>query len=118
MEFWSGTAFMKTSEAVAVARLCDGWVGYAYAWDDAVGYVEKLTALRREYGRENEPFDIMLALLEPPSPDLYKRAEDIGITAVMCSPWAGLNDMGSGDVERFREPIERFAETVIEKVRS
>jgi hypothetical protein len=60
----------------------------------------------------------MLALLEPPSPDLYKRAEDIGITAVMCSPWAGLNDMGSGDVERFREPIERFAETVIEKVRS
>jgi hypothetical protein len=44
-----------------------------------------LTALRREYGREDEPFDIMLALLEPPSPDLYKRAEDIGITAVMCA---------------------------------
>ena len=72
------------------ARLCDGWVGYAYAWDDAVGYVQKLTALRREYGRENEPFEVMLALLEPPSPDLYKRAEDIGITAVMCAPWAGL----------------------------
>ena len=61
------------------ARLCDGWVGYAYAWDDAVGYVEKLK-LRREYGRENEPFDILLALLELPTPDLYKRAEDIGIT--------------------------------------
>ena len=26
------------------ARLCDGWVGYAYAWDDAVGYVEKLSS--------------------------------------------------------------------------
>ena len=78
---------------------------------------ERLKELRREYGRESEPFDIMLALLEPPSPDLYKRAEDIGITAVMCSPWAGL-DMASGDVERFREPIERFAEDIIEKVRS
>jgi probable F420-dependent oxidoreductase len=100
------------------ALLCDGWVGYAYAWDDAVGYVEKLKALRREYGRDTEPFDIMLALLEPPSPDLYKRARDVGITAVMCSPWAGLNDMGSGDVERFREPIERFAETIIAKVRT
>ena len=72
-------------------RLCDGWVGYAYAWDDAVGYVQKLTALRREYGRENEPFDIMLALLEAPSPDLYKRAEDLGITAVMCAPWVGVD---------------------------
>lgn len=67
------------------ARLCDGWVGYAYAWDDAVGYVERLKALRRECGREQEPFEILLALLEPPSVDLYRRAEDIGITAVMCA---------------------------------
>ena len=71
------------------ARLCDGWVGYAYAWDDAVGYVERLKTLRREFGREQEPFDILLALLEPPSVDLYRRAEDIGITAVMCRPWLG-----------------------------
>ena len=94
------------------ARLCDGWVGYAYAWDDAVGYVEKLTALRREYGRENES-----ALLEPPTPDLYKRAEDIGITAVMSAPWAG-QDLPPGDAERFRGPIELFAETIIDKVRA
>jgi probable F420-dependent oxidoreductase len=98
------------------ARLCEGWVGYAYAWDDAVRYAQRLQELRREYGRESEPFDIMLALLEPPSPDLYKRAEDAGITAVMCSPW-GFGEVGSGDVERLREPIERFAENIIEKVR-
>ena len=24
------------------ARLCDGWVGYAYTWDDAIPYVQKL----------------------------------------------------------------------------
>jgi probable F420-dependent oxidoreductase len=100
------------------ARLCDGWVGYAYALDDAVGYAQKLTALRREYGRENEPFEILLALLDPPTPDLYKQAEDAGITAVMSSPWAGLDGMATGDVERFREPIERFAEGIIGKVRS
>jgi probable F420-dependent oxidoreductase len=91
------------------ARLCDGWVGTAYAWDDAVGYVQKLTALRREYGRLDEPFEIMLALLEPPSVDLYRRAEDLGITAVMCAPWAGGQD--------YRPAIERFAQTVIEKFR-
>jgi probable F420-dependent oxidoreductase len=106
------------------ARLCDGWVGTVYAWDDAVGYVQKLAALRREYGRQDEPFEIMLALLEMPSVDLYRRAEDLGITAVMCAPWAGTQDVQAGDgdpfkqpAERYRASIERFAETVIEKCR-
>ncbi len=98
------------------ARLCDGWVGYAYALGDAVGYAQKLTALRKAYGRENEPFDIMLALLDPPTPDLYRRAAQAGVTQVMLVPWAGMEGMSSGDVERFRKPIERFAETIIEKV--
>ena len=87
-------------------------------------YVEKLTALRREYGRENEPFEILLALLEAPTPDLFKRAEDAGITAVMCIPWAGLADIASGDHDRlkqdtdsYRAAIERFADTIIAKAR-
>jgi hypothetical protein len=99
-------------------RLCDGWVGYAYGWDEAISYVDKLTKMRHEYGRDSGPFDIMLALLEPPSPDLYKKAEDAGITAVMCAPWMGAELPDGGDVERLREPIERFAENIIGKVRS
>ncbi|HME50374.1 TIGR03619 family F420-dependent LLM class oxidoreductase [Mycobacterium sp.] len=102
------------------ARLCDGWVGYGYPWDGAVHYVETLTALRAEYRRATEPFEIMLALYEAPSPDLVKRAEDIGITALMCSPWTTLDDIKAGvhdslklDAERYRRPIERFAEIVI-----
>ncbi|MET8654391.1 MULTISPECIES: TIGR03619 family F420-dependent LLM class oxidoreductase [Nocardia] len=105
-------------------RLCDGWVGSAYSWDDAVGHVQRLDTLRRRYGRDNEPFEIMLALRERPSLDLYRRAEDIGVTAIMCSPWAGTVDAGDGDLrsttnpaERYRKPIERFAETIIDKMR-
>jgi probable F420-dependent oxidoreductase len=97
------------------ARLCDGWVGYAYGWDESVGYATRLTELRREYGREQEPFEIVLALLEPPSVDMYRRAEEAGITTVMCRPWLGL-EAGAG-VESYREPIERFAEDFIEKCR-
>jgi probable F420-dependent oxidoreductase len=99
------------------ARLCDGWVGTAYAWDDAAHYVERLHALRREYGRADEPFDIMLALMDIPTPDLYKRAEDIGITAVMCAPWMGADGVDPADVSTFRAPIERFAESVVAHVR-
>ena len=99
------------------ARLCDGWVGYAYRWDEAVGYARRLTELRREYGRADEPFDILLALMEPASPDLYRRAEDAGITSVMVAPWLGADTGSCRGVERFRAPIERFAETVIATVR-
>jgi hypothetical protein len=98
------------------AKLCDGWVGAAYAWDDAVGYVQKLTALRHEYGRSGEPFEIMLALLEMPSVDLYRRAEDLGITAVMCAPWMG-EGVGPDDHDGCRAAIERFAATVVDKCR-
>jgi probable F420-dependent oxidoreductase len=99
------------------ARLCDGWVGTAYVWEDAVPYLERLHALRCEYGRADDPFEIMIALLDAPSPDLYRRAEDLGVTAVMCAPWMGTAEGESGRVEAFRGPIERFAENVIAKVR-
>jgi probable F420-dependent oxidoreductase len=79
------------------ARMCDGWVGTA-----------------------DRPFEIVVSLRDAPSADLHRRAEDIGVTAVMCSPWMGVDHIGSGasdglkqPAERFRAPIERFAEDVI-----
>jgi probable F420-dependent oxidoreductase len=99
------------------ARLCDGWVGTAYTLETATPYVTRLHELRRECGRAGEPFEILLALMDPPTPDLYRRAEDIGITAVMAAPWIGANGVDPGDVATFRGPIERFAETVMARVR-
>ena len=98
------------------ARLCDGWVGYAYAQDEAIGYAQRLTELRHEYGRENEPFDVLVALLEPSSVDLYRRAEDAGITQVMVRSWFG-QDTGTAGAEAYRPAIEKFAEEIIEKCR-
>ncbi len=90
------------------ARSCDGWIGYAYTLEQAdrstpLGWLNCAV----EYGREHEPFDIILALLDPPSPDLYKRAEDLGITAVMCAPWLTAPNGATG-VDRFRGPIEQL----------
>jgi probable F420-dependent oxidoreductase len=106
------------------ARHCDGWVGYAYSWDDAVRYAGMLHELRRDSPRASEPFEIIVALLERPSPDLYRRAEDVGITGVMCSPWAGVEDINRGahdalqrPAERYRAPIDRFAEEIVARCR-
>lgn len=86
------------------ARDCDGWVGMYYTWDDAVAIVERLQGFRRQFGRAEAPFEIIVALMEAPSVDLYRRAEDVGITGVMCAPWSGNG---------YREGIERFAEQFV-----
>ena len=102
------------------ARYCDGWVGTAYLWDEAVRFTRKLQSYRKEYGREGEPLDIIVSLREAPSADLYRRAEDIGITGVMCAPWASRDDIHAGahddlrhSAERYRAPIERFAKQIV-----
>ena len=102
------------------ARLCDGWVGTAYPLAEAVRYAEKLRRYRAEYGRENDPFDIIVALYDPPGADVYRRAQDAGITGVMCAPWAEVGAINAGEhdnlkqpAERYRRSIERFAEEVV-----
>src|SRR5271166_2380750 len=90
------------------ARLCDGWVGTAYTWEEAEERVATLNALRRSYGRENDPFDIMLAIRAEPSVEMFTRAEDIGVTAVMCSPWAMADEVASGAHDGFKIAADRY----------
>jgi probable F420-dependent oxidoreductase len=103
-------------------ELCDGWIGTAYTWDDAVAMVARVKGHLAEYGRAEQPFDIIVAFLETPSPDLFHRAEDLGVTGVMCSPWAEQQTILNGDhqglhrsAERYRASIETFAEEILAK---
>jgi probable F420-dependent oxidoreductase len=99
------------------ARLCDGWVGTAYSYEAAADIVARLQAYRREFGRADEPFEILLALTDPPTLDLYRRAEDLGVTGVMCAPWSAADLRDNQGADRYRAGIERFAEAVIAKCR-
>ena len=90
-----------TARDAAVRRLGR----HRLTWQDPVEKGRTLNPLRGEYGHRNKAFEIMLALREPASVDLFKRAEDIGVTAVMCSPWAMADDA-----------IERFAEEILAKM--
>ena len=35
----------------------------------------------------DEPFEIVIGLYDPPTPDVVARAEALGITGLMCVPW-------------------------------
>ena len=105
------------------ARYCDGWIGNAYPWNEAVNYVSKLRGYLKDYGRENDPFEIIVGFYDVPSADLYKRAEEeLGVAGTMCMPWAGMESISAGDhtglqqsAERYRGPIEEFAEAIVSK---
>ena len=46
------------------ARLGDGWMHAGGDRDRLVGYLARLAELRREYGREREPFEIHVISLD------------------------------------------------------
>lgn len=62
------------------ARLGDGWM---HAGGDAAqldAYLARLNELRREYGREKQPFEVHVIAMEAYTLDGVKRLEDKGIT--------------------------------------
>jgi hypothetical protein len=75
----------------------------------------------REYGREHDPFEVIVGFYAVPSVDLYRRAaEELGVTGTMCMPWAGVQNVSAGErggllesASVYRESIERFADQIV-----
>jgi probable F420-dependent oxidoreductase len=104
------------------ARYCDGWIGRTYAWDEAARYTGKLRQRLAEYGRERDQFEIIIGLHDAPDVDRCRRAEEeLGVTGLLCLPWAGMEQVSSGQqdgkepAERYRAAIDRFAEQIISR---
>ena len=64
------------------ARLGDGWM-HAGGQEPLESLLAKLAALRREYGREGEPFEIHVISLDAYHLDGVRRLEDLGVTDVI-----------------------------------
>ncbi len=68
------------------ARDCNGWLGLHHTLDSVAAPIRRLAELRRDYGRENEPFEIIVGA-SPKSRDDLKRWEEKGVTRMIASPW-------------------------------
>ena len=94
------------------ARIGDGWLGSGQTPEEAVEILGKLTALRKEYGRENETFEAIAPLTTPPDPDDLKRIQDAGATGTVSYPFTytiGPNTT----IDQKRAYLEGFAGSVM-----
>jgi probable F420-dependent oxidoreductase len=104
------------------ATFADGWIGNAYAFDEAERRIGDLRRHLEGAGRADEPFEIIIGLYEPPTPAVVERAAALGVTGLMCVPWfAAPRDDDSGvaganrgtDLDRKIEATYAFADSVI-----
>jgi probable F420-dependent oxidoreductase len=102
------------------ARLGDGWMGAGGMIDDLIPMIDRMNDLRREYGREREPFTIYATAAESFTADGIKRLEDLGVTHT-AGGFGRFNPYGlEADPESLQEKIDnldRYADEVIAAVR-
>jgi len=109
------------------ARFGDGWVSVIHNKDEVPGMLEELNSFRREFGREHEPFDVMMHCPDAETEDDIRRLEDMGVTDLQVTPWSVpgiLAEMGVGTIMQQQPPlavkqeaIKRYAEGMIAKFR-
>jgi probable F420-dependent oxidoreductase len=104
------------------ARYGDGWLGIVHTMEEIKGLVGELNALRREFERDKEPFDIMLHCPDAETVDDIRRLEAIGVTDLQVTPWTLPSIMAELGVTAMRmqpplavkqEAIKRYAEDII-----
>ena len=107
------------------AHYGDGWLSVIHSMGEIKDLLIELNGFRREFGRENEAFDIMLHCPEAETVDDIRRLEDMGVTDLQVTPWSVpgiLAEMGVGTIMQQQPPlavkqeaIKRYADTVISK---
>jgi len=103
------------------ARVADGWMAAGGSSEDVIAWTGRLHQLRRELGREHEPFEIYATSVDSFSAEGVKRLEDLGVTHT-SGGFGRFNPYGiEADSETLQDKIDnlaRYADDVIAKVRA
>ncbi|MFI6521167.1 TIGR03619 family F420-dependent LLM class oxidoreductase [Spirillospora sp. NPDC050679] len=82
------------------ATLCDGWISMPQTLERAAPQLERLRALRKEAGREDEPFEITVHAYELSGPDEIAEWERLGVDRLIVRPWTRTRE-AAGRLESF-----------------
>jgi probable F420-dependent oxidoreductase len=96
------------------ARIGDGWM---HAGGDAAalhGYLRRLAELRREYGRERQPFEVHVIALDAFTLDGVRRLQDLGVTDAIVG-FRNAYEKDTQTLAQKTEALRRFADAVVSK---
>lgn len=94
------------------AREGDGYMSTGCTPEEVPLLMAELARLRKQYGRENEPFETIVGLYAELTLDLLRRMEDAGMTAGVHLPFHFAFE-GPSSLDQKRRMMEAFAENVL-----
>jgi probable F420-dependent oxidoreductase len=97
------------------ARVGDGWMHAGGDGSALAGMLERLAVLRKEYGREREPFEIHVISMDGFTIDGVKRLEDQGVTDVIVG-FRNAYEPDTTTLEQKIAALEGFANHVVQKI--
>jgi len=96
------------------ARIGDGWMHAGGDADALAGYLKRLTELRKQYGRDGQPFEVHVISLDAYSLDGIKRLEDLEVTDVIVG-FRNAYEVDTQTVEQKLEALKGYADKIIAK---
>jgi probable F420-dependent oxidoreductase len=97
------------------ARLADGWMHAGGDQQTLERLIARLGELRREYGREREPFEIHVISMDAYTIDGVRRLEDLGVTDVIVG-FRNAYEPDTQTLEQKTDALRQFADNVISKL--
>ncbi len=98
------------------ARIGDGWIAVQHPAEELRALLAKLTALRKEYGTDGKPFEVVAACTDAFDVDAYRRLEEMGVTTLTTVPWIFYGGDPGSLVEK-QDGLRRFGDEVIARMR-
>ena len=97
------------------ARLGDGWTSAGSSREELVRMIGELVRLRRDYGRDKEPFQIHAGDPSLATVSAFKEVEDLGVSHGVASVWNVYSPPAS--LQEKLDAVKRFGDQVIGKYR-
>ncbi|BDT92748.1 LLM class F420-dependent oxidoreductase [Nocardia sputorum] len=95
------------------ARVGDGWTSAMMTYDELRRTIGKLDALRAEYGRTDEPFEIQAVCVDRFGRSGYQDLADASVTDAIVVPWLADGIGFDGDLAAKQDSLRKFARQYI-----
>lgn len=95
------------------ARIGDGYIGAGTAPEDVAGLLQRLEELRREYNRDQQPFEAMLGITAAPDLGLYQNLQEDGLRSTVAPPFQYALGKRNSTLDEKKQFMEYYAENFI-----